>query len=383
MTSPLTADYMAEMAKSDFKRCKCWFIAKKDGSVVGFTDGSQDIVFNLEQFLTDEALYTDIRVIGSSRINYAAALGFIDSDVASNSDLSVDNLENESLLGPSGYNETDVRSGQWDNAYVIQFEVIPNHLEYGARIVRCGTSGQITIDKTAKVEIRGLLQALQTTIGELTNPLCRAELGDARCQVDLTTFTVTGTIEAVSSDQVTFFDSARTETGPGTSVNITGMTSANPTVVTVDDASGLTDETAGIISGVDGADGVNSIWQIHNLNVGANTFEINDDTTLLDPYVSGGTFSQLGGTSGYFDNGVMTMTSGLANGQSMEVKSFVGGQWTTFLPLPFTVVAGDTYTMIAGCNKTIDECFTKFSNVVNMQAEPYLPGQDKILSAAS
>ena len=384
MTSDaITDDYIAEIAKSDFRRCKCWFVVKKDGTVAGFTSGSQRITFDLEQFLTDQALYTDVRVIGSGRVIYIPEAGFIDSDVASGSDLSPDNLENESLLVPSGITEDDVRAGVWDNSFVVEFEVIPNHLEYGCRIIRVGTGGQITIDKTAKVEIRGLLQYLATTIGEITSPLCRATLGDSRCRVDLTTFTVTGTIEALGADLVTFYDSARTEGGPSDPLNVTDVSAANPCVVTVDDASGLVNGIAVSISEVIGPDGINSIWQISNVDTTANTFEINFDTSNLDAYVSGGIVSQLGGSSGYFDNGLITMNDGDNAGESMEIKSYVPGQWVLFLPFPYQVAVGDAYTMVAGCNKTEPECFSKFNNVRHMQAEPYLPGQDRTLSAAS
>ncbi len=50
---------------------------------------------------------------------------------------------------------------------------------------------------------------------------------------------------------------------------------------------------------------------------------------------------------------------------------------TLFLTMPFLIVAGDTFSIYAGCDKSVNHCgVAKFSNIVNMRAEPYLPGQD-------
>lgn len=60
----------------------------------------------------------------------------------------------------------------------------------------------------------------------------------------------------------------------------------------------------------------------------------------------------------------------------------VNGTFTFSIPFPAAINVGDTYRVIAGCRKRRDEdCLTKFDNVVNMQAEPDLPGQDKATAA--
>ena len=57
-------------------------------------------------------------------------------------------------------------------------------------------------DGSFRAELRGLAQPLQSTVGSLYQAECRADLGDARCKVDLAGFTVTSAIEAVT-DSVT------------------------------------------------------------------------------------------------------------------------------------------------------------------------------------
>jgi hypothetical protein len=83
---------------------------------------------------------------------------------------------------------------------------------------------------------------------------------------------------------------------------------------------------------------------------------------------------------GYFDYGLITMTSGTSNGYSMEVKSYTTGVLVLQQPVPFGVAAGDTYSARAGCDKTHTTCKNTFNNLVNFRGFPHLPGIDKVLS---
>lgn len=84
--------------------------------------------------------------------------------------------------------------------------------------------------------------------------------------------------------------------------------------------------------------------------------------------------------SDYFGAGLITWTGGLNSGASMEVRDFASGAFTLSLPMPSAIQVGDTYTAIAGCRKrAITDCKNKFSNIVNFQGFPYVPGNDKVL----
>lgn len=85
---------------------------------------------------------------------------------------------------------------------------------------------------------------------------------------------------------------------------------------------------------------------------------------------------------GYFDGGKITWLTGNNAGLSTEVKTYAlaGGALTLQLPMPFSVQVGDTYSMSAGCDKTAATCTAKFSNMVNFQGFPHLPGLDRLLS---
>ena len=87
--------------------------------------------------------------------------------------------------------------------------------------------------------------------------------------------------------------------------------------------------------------------------------------------------------AGYFSSGEIVWLTGANAGRRMEIKEFSNTQFTLVLPMPNNIAVGDTYNAIAGCDKTFNTCFSKFSNAVNFRGEPYVPGMDKMLSTAA
>ena len=84
----------------------------------------------------------------------------------------------------------------------------------------------------------------------------------------------------------------------------------------------------------------------------------------------------------YFGEGILTWTSGFNTGLSQKVKTYVSDTFTLILPMIFDVQVGDTYSVIAGCRKRLDEdCVAKFDNVLNFQGEPHRPTVDELTSA--
>jgi len=81
----------------------------------------------------------------------------------------------------------------------------------------------------------------------------------------------------------------------------------------------------------------------------------------------------------YYNYGVLTWTSGNNNGRTAEVKDFGSGQFTLREAMPDTVQVGDTYSVYAGCDKSLATCRDKFNNVVNFKGEPYIPGDHFLL----
>ena len=86
-----------------------------------------------------------------------------------------------------------------------------------------------------------------------------------------------------------------------------------------------------------------------------------------------------GRANGFYDLGEITFTGGNNNGIKAMVLSYSGGVIQLFESIPYSLQVGDTLTAVAGCTKTIDAC-KSFSNILNYQGEPHIPGEDKFLS---
>jgi len=161
----------------------CWQITRRDGVVLGFTD--------------------HVRNLEVDGVTYKAASGYTRTAIRSTADLAVDNLDVESVFSDEGITEEDLRTGRYDFAEVRVFLVNYEDLAQGTLKLRRGWLGEVTIrDGMYVAELRGMTQRLQMTVGEVYAPDCSADLGDARCGVDLTALEESGTVTAVMSTTV-------------------------------------------------------------------------------------------------------------------------------------------------------------------------------------
>jgi uncharacterized phage protein (TIGR02218 family) len=136
-----------------------------DGVVFGFTDHDRALAFG--------------------GVSYEAESGFAASEIRSGTDLAVDAQEAEGVLTSDTITETDILDGRWDNAKVEVWRV--NWSAVSQRVLmRRGAIGQVRLGKLAFVaEVRSLAHLLNQTVGRTFQHACDAELGDARCGVDL------------------------------------------------------------------------------------------------------------------------------------------------------------------------------------------------------
>lgn len=92
------------------------------------------------------------------------------------------------------------------------------------------------------------------------------------------------------------------------------------------------------------------------------------------------TTDTVGYPADYFGAGVIIWTTGENAGFSMEINAYNSPAFALNLPMPFNVAAGDAYTVIPGCRKRlIEDCKTKFANILNFRGFPYVPGPDSVL----
>lgn len=87
---------------------------------------------------------------------------------------------------------------------------------------------------------------------------------------------------------------------------------------------------------------------------------------------------------GWFANGVLSWTSGASAGRTERVVDFrhdTAGTtlviWPSFAAQP---APGDTFSVVAGCDKRFATCKAKFANALNFRGFPHLPGNDSAYS---
>lgn len=377
---PISAALLAEFSSQYQRLAGLIRLERLDGDVLGLTDHDADLV------------YDD----GDGSVTYETGVGYRPKDSQQAGDMTVDDTEYEGILSAPSITEADLKAGLWDYAGIRVSIVCWADLTMGALRLPGWKIGKVTLKRDEFVaEIRGIMQAYQMTVGELTQPGCRANLGDARCKVNLAgtdasspglNLTVTGTVDSISADGMTLYDPARTEPGPAGGILIASITKSNPGHVTLATGGGASFSNSQpiSISGCTAGDfaSLNVTTIIRGLS--GDVFDLGISTSAFaGTYAANsGTVTPLGGTSGFFDFGVCTMTSGLNIGISRDILSYVPGQWTLQELFPYPInqgSPGDGYRLVAGCDKTLATCRDRFANTANMRAEPFLPGIDQML----
>jgi len=169
----------------------CWLITRRDGVRLAFT--------------------THDKVLTFDNLTFHPVNSFLPSTVSSSNGLNVDNLEVSAILSTGGMSEKDIRAGRYDYARISIFQVNWQQPTAGKLYIRSGWLGEFVVhDHHFTVEIRGLTQKLQQTIGGVFSPECRANLGAEGCHVNLEFFSSLGRVTSViAADHLE--DATRTE----------------------------------------------------------------------------------------------------------------------------------------------------------------------------
>ncbi|WP_336487292.1 DUF2163 domain-containing protein [Methylobacterium nigriterrae] len=154
--------------------CHCWSLRRRDGLALGFTDHDRDL-----------------RIAG---LTYAARTGLEAAEASAELGFAVSGGEVAGALSALGLTEADVAGGLYDGAAVETWLV--DWSEPEARLLLdLGTIGEIRRAGNAFVaELRGLMDRLDEERGRSYRATCGADLGDARCRVDLAGFRTAGTV---------------------------------------------------------------------------------------------------------------------------------------------------------------------------------------------
>lgn len=146
--------------------CRCWVITRSDGVAQGFTDHDADIALD--------------------GVTCLAGSGLTGSEMTQKLGLAVDGSEISGALAADTLNEDDLAAGRYDAAGIDIWLVDWSDRTLRVLIAR-GFLGEVKRDGVAfTAEVRGLSQRLAEDSGRLYTATCAADLGDARCTIDLT-----------------------------------------------------------------------------------------------------------------------------------------------------------------------------------------------------
>lgn len=146
----------------------CWIVTRTDGAKLGFTDHDRPLAV---QGVTCSAASgwtagaADLQ-LGSSP-GQASASGALDSDALT---------------------EPDIAAGLYDGAAVETWRIDWTDPSLRVRLDRATITRLVRTASGFTAEIEGPLAALKRVVGRAYDRYCDAQLGDARCRVDLSAF---------------------------------------------------------------------------------------------------------------------------------------------------------------------------------------------------
>lgn len=170
----------AHLARGATTLCHCWKLLRRDGAASGFTDHDRDLAFGGVVFAARSGL---------EAAEATAELGF-----------AVGGGEVAGALVSAGITEHDLAAGLYDDATVETWLV--NWAAPDERLLLdVAAIGEIRrADDAFVAELRGVMHRLDEERGRLYRATCSADLGDARCRVNLAAPAFSGEGAVTASD---------------------------------------------------------------------------------------------------------------------------------------------------------------------------------------
>jgi uncharacterized phage protein (TIGR02218 family) len=175
--------FAAQLAADDTTLCSCWRFTRLDGAVFGATDHDAELLFD--------------------SVTYLPASGLDAVSFETNSGLAPGRAAAEGAVSLEFLNGADVDAGLWDGARVDVWRVDWRAVEHRL-IIWSGSLSEVSRSgASCSAELVSLKAGLERRIGRVYSRWCDADVGDARCGVDLATpeFEATGTVASLSARQ--------------------------------------------------------------------------------------------------------------------------------------------------------------------------------------
>lgn len=369
------------------------------------------------------------------------AFPFVTSSFQMKAGLEPDNATMTHIL-EGAFSRLNLVGGKWGGAKIIVSVVDAFNPAWGIARRHTGRLGEVTTGGYgAESEFRGLIQLLSQEIGWKTSGLCRYQLGDALCGIDVANFTLDGEVTAVTNNQKFEVLLSGATRMPGLSGSYYGGLNFDVLVNNrIDPTIDFTWTSSYPIAGL-GSDYYTVRWEgkVKPQYTENYTFSVEHDdgvklwvnslvTPIIDQWGTSGDHSSspialtantlydiklefvqqtlaskvklrwqstsqglqiipstrlfsLPITSvadDYWRKGRAVWLSGHNAGLTMEVWQNVADEVTLFMPMPGDIQVGDTLNLIAGDDKTLRTCWNKFNNAVNFGGEDSIPRREDV-----
>lgn len=157
--------FAARLAADDTSLCACWRFTRRDGAVFGATDHDRAIAF-------DGMTYEPVS--GLKGATFESSAGLAPGRAAAEGAISAEFIE-----------DGDLEAGLWDRAAVDVWRVDWKAPEHRVRIWSGRLSEVSRRGASFAAELVSLKADLERPVGRVYSRGCDAEVGDARCGVDL------------------------------------------------------------------------------------------------------------------------------------------------------------------------------------------------------
>ncbi|MDP4004161.1 DUF2163 domain-containing protein [Methylobacterium sp. NEAU K] len=169
--------FAAHLAGGVTTLCRCWSLRRRDGTALGFTDHDRDLTF--------------------SGLVHAARTGLEAAEASAESGFAVSGGDVAGALSSLGLTEADIAGGLYDGAAVETWLVDWTNPDTRL-LIDLGTIGEVRREGDAFVaELRGIAHRLDAERGRSYRATCGADLGDARCRVDLAPWRTAGRVDGI------------------------------------------------------------------------------------------------------------------------------------------------------------------------------------------
>jgi hypothetical protein len=375
-----------------------------DGTVLRYTTGDRTITVGG---------HTYVAMSSSSPTNPALNRSKVDSKVG----LDVTSLELDVYATPATLVEgipllTALRTGLFDGASVLVLRLIqqnPTDVSLGTFIQFAGTVGDISeiTNISARIEVKALTEYLNVQMPRnLFQPGCRHALFDAGCTLSAGAFRVSGTV--TGSPNVITIPTNLTQPGPTSSpvsaptlssssapntnilattyyVEVTYVTALGETTASPESFLSIAARNVLVVHSPPSGSGITGYNVYVGLQSGAEWKQNGAPISIGTNWTMPGNGALQGipapelNSSGYFTLGVVTFTSGVLNGLSYAIQDYTAGVLTLVVGALAAPSAGDTFTIIPGCDKQLATCQYKFSNLIHFGGTPFIPQPESVI----